>query len=165
MPSIDPTVACLLMFPLAWAVASDAGSFRIPNRIPLMVMGLFVAYVLAAWPVVDLTGALVVGAICLTAGFAVYAFGWFGAGDVKLFAALGLWAGPTHVADLVLVTSLTGALMALSVVGTHVVRSRLTFVTSGMVTPCSTPLTDRRLPYGIAIAAGGVFLVMQLIGG
>ena len=165
MSPIDFAATTLLMVPLAWTVASDAGTFRIPNRIPLMVAGLFAAHVLAAWPATDLIGAFTVGAACLAVGFAVYAFGWFGAGDAKLFAALGLWAGPAHIVDLVLITSMAGAVMALSVVAEHTVRSRLALVAGAWITPCSTPLRDRRLPYGIAIAAGGVFLVSQLIGG
>ena len=165
MSPIDFAATCLLMVPLAWAVASDAGTFRIPNRIPLMVAGLFVAHALAAWPAIDLAGSIAVGAGCLTAGFVVYAFGWFGAGDAKLFAALGLWAGTTYFADLVLITSMVGALMALSVLGHHMIRLRLSVVAGAWFAPCSTPLRDRRLPYGIAIAAGGVYLVSRLIGG
>ncbi len=165
MSPIDFAATSLLMVPLAWAVASDSSTFRIPNRIPLIVVGLFVAHALAAWPAIDLAGAVTVGATCLVAGFAVYAFSWFGAGDVKLFAALGLWAGPAYIADLVLITSMTGALMAFSVATPHLVRSGLSSIAGGLVAPCSTPLRDRRLPYGVAIAAGGVYLTTRLISG
>lgn len=165
MSPIDFAATSLLMVPLAWAVASDAGTFRIPNRIPMMVAGLFAAHALAAWPAIDLAGAFAVGAGCLAAGFAVYAFGWFGAGDAKLFAALGLWAGPALIADLILITSMAGAIMALLVMTHHMARSQLAMIAGAWVAPCSTPLRDRRLPYGIAIAAGGVYLATRLIGG
>ena len=81
-------------FPALVAVAAlrDATSYTIPNWISVALIG---AFALAA-PAVGLSPAAVglhaaVGAAGLVAGVVMFALGWIGGGDAKLFADAALW--------------------------------------------------------------------------
>ena len=58
-------------------------------------------------------GALAVAAAVFVFGFVLFARQLIGGGDVKLIAAVSLWAGPEHLALFALVTSLAGGVLAL----------------------------------------------------
>ena len=76
------------------AATTDLRDFKVYNRLtfPAMAVGL-----LASFPLGGLAG-LAQASLGLVTGFAVlagfFALGGVGAGDVKLFAALGAWLGP-----------------------------------------------------------------------
>ena len=94
--SVPAWGACAL---LAATVACDVRSRRIPNAIPLALLGLFAAYAAlgnlahasALW------AHLATGTALLAAGFALHLTGRFGAGDGKLLAVCGLWLGPADL--------------------------------------------------------------------
>ena len=73
----------------------DVRSRRIPNAIPIALLALFVVHVVlagagaAAGAWIDLA----IGAALLGAGFVLYLGGGLGAGDGKLMAVAGVWAG------------------------------------------------------------------------
>lgn len=75
---------------------TDLRRREVPNAIPLLLVALFVLHAVTGGA--TLPGSwwahLVVGAAFLGAGFALYLTGGFGAGDAKLMAVAGLWAGP-----------------------------------------------------------------------
>jgi prepilin peptidase CpaA len=77
-----------------------------------------------------------------------------GAGDIKLLAATGLWAGPHFVAVFLVTTALAGGVVAL-------VMAMLTFIRNRTRTP-ALPLARVPIPYGIAIAIGGLTIVYRL---
>ena len=80
-------------------VVFDLHRRRIPNPIPLSLLGLFVLYALGggAGPFAGLWAHLAIGSALLAAGFALYLGGGFGAGDGKLIAVAGLWSGPADL--------------------------------------------------------------------
>lgn len=75
---------------------------------------------------------------------AVWLAGKMGGGDVKLMAALGAMAGWPRVLDILFFTALAGGVMAVFV---------LAFARREPDEP-KTRWRDRRMPYGLAIAAG-----------
>jgi prepilin peptidase CpaA len=93
--------------------------------------------------------------------FAVGAFGFaagaLGGGDVKLLATVSLFAGPARLVDFLLITAVVGGAMALAIlagapIGPSVVAD-------------DAPLRIRlrgALPYGPAIAAGGLWVAASL---
>lgn len=78
---------------------TDLSHRRIPNAIPLLLLGLFAAY--AAVGGIQPSGVLwvhfAIGAVFLGGGFVLYLSDKFGAGDAKLLAVAALWIGPTHL--------------------------------------------------------------------
>ena len=112
-----------------------------------------------------------VALLTLAAGIAVWSRGLLGGGDVKLLAALGLWAGPAQVGALLLATALAGGVLALGLVlARAVARSPVAMMRQRPFArhwPASAaPATaehDGTLPYGLAIACGGGWLVHLLL--
>ena len=90
------------------AAASDVMYYRIPNTLVLALAGVFIIsagfhFAHTAW-LSHFTAAL----LCLVGGFILYQFGQMGAGDVKLLAAVALWAGLGGLVALLLFVSLSG---------------------------------------------------------
>lgn len=147
---------------LVVAAAGDVRALRIPNRIPLALVLLYPAFVLASPVPVDWLGGVGVGAAALAGGFALFALGAFGGGDAKLLAAVALWAGPAAVLDAVLTTALVGGAIAL------VMATRARFGLALAFDACGArALRDAVLgpgvPYGVAIAAGGLVPLAPLV--
>ena len=139
----------------AAAAVQDIAYRRIANRLVVAIagvalarlgLGLFTGVDVA--PLWDLAAALVV----LGAGAAAFHFGVLGGGDAKLLAAGALWTGAGSVGAFLAATALAGGLLALGFL-VWVAGSRMR---------CG----DRRrvaLPYGVAIAAGGILATAGFI--
>ena len=137
------SLAALALF--VAAATTDAIERRIPNvlSIGLAVVGLCrIALALADGgpPVAALADVAAATAI-FAAGAVAFGGGYLGGGDVKLLAAGTLWAGAAGLLPFLTVTALAGGILAAAFLAVASLRA------------------DRRriaLPYGIAIAAGGV---------
>jgi len=163
IPTVDQCVLAAMAAVLLWAAASDALTMTIPNRLPVAVAALYPAWVIAAWPAVDPVGGLAAGAIVLAAGFAAFACGWTGGGDVKLLSALALWAGLPQLIELLFVIALIGGAMALATLGLLTVR-RYAPTLRGTDVGNRASLVRQPIPYGVAIALGGAVLALRLAG-
>ena len=159
----------LLLVPFAvWGLCAvhDVTSFKIPNRYVLFLMASWpVAVVLAGAGMDVATGGLLVGAALLLGGFCLFAAGLLGAGDAKLIAASGLWIGPQAILPFVLYTTLFGAALGLLLLALRAVPLPVTAARIGWVARLHE--RQRVMPYGVAIAAGGMLALPSsaLIGG
>lgn len=135
---------------LLLAAGYDAARFRIPNGASLALIALFPFYVLTAPPPVMWGQHIAVGVLLLGAGYGLYQRKWAGAGDVKLLASTGLWAGPDHWGELLFITALAGGVLSLGIGTVTLVRHRL--AKSGE----PLALAKTPVPYGVAIAVGGL---------
>jgi len=157
-------IACLALLAvlLIAAGAQDWRSMHIANGFPLAIAGLFIV-----WAIVDLSSgrlsltalamAVACGVVVFAAGAAVFAVGALGGGDVKLLAAVSLFAGPARLLDFLAVTALVGGVLGLAILaGAPIGRPAL--AAGGSL---RTRLRGG-LPYGPAIAAGGVWLAASL---
>lgn len=153
----------LIAFPALLIVAAlkDATSFTIPNWISLAAVAAFFPAALAAGVSLESVGlSLAVGAAALVAGMGMFAAGWIGGGDAKLFAAAGLWLGWPAVSPFLLVTALAGGAMAVILLNLRGdwLRARL---------PAGPAWVERlrqpgeNVPYGVAIAIGALFAFPQ----
>ena len=151
-------VAAALTGVLVWAAVSDAIWRRIPNSSVLAVVALYAVWaVLAAGA--GLVPALIAAAASLAIGFVLFNFKVWGGGDAKLFAAVALFAGFAHIYTLILVTALAGGLMAIVSLGSRPMRAMVIWNMKGKGD------FGRGIPYGVAIAAGGVVVIWgQLLG-
>lgn len=144
---------------LCWALWSDTRTYTIPNRISLCLIGLYPAWVLAAWPQVDPLGGLMVGGIFLAVGFLLFAMNIVGGGDAKLMAAIGLWTGPTLALQFALLTAIVGGGLALTIFVYACARDQVWRHASWAAV---REVGAEPVPYGIAIALGAVVTVMAL---
>jgi prepilin peptidase CpaA len=168
---MSATLASALLVLLGAAAWLDLRSRRIPNWIVAGVVLLWVAAIVAGdavapWPAAGLA------TLVLLVGIAVWRCGWLGGGDVKLIAALSLWAGPDHLASFLLAAALCGGLLALAIlVGGRLAGSPLATLLrlhAGQLLPAVIGLQASAppaaaLPYGVAVALGGCWLVKLLL--
>ncbi|MFZ5789206.1 MAG: A24 family peptidase [Pseudomonadota bacterium] len=152
---------------LLGAAAQDMLWLKLPNRLTLALLLLYPAHVIASVAPVDWPMALVAAAVALVVGFFFFTMGWIGGGDAKLFAVGTLWAGPALFPEFLMATTLSGGVIALSML----VRRRFPTHLAAATGPHATdsPALDLRpqkdVPYGAAIGFGGltvaVILMMQ----
>ena len=153
----------LAIFPALVIVAAlkDATSFTIPNWISIALVVAFLPAALAGGLTIQTVGLhLAVGLCALVAGMIMFAAGWIGGGDAKLFAASGLWLGLTPLPQFLIVTALAGGALALALVNlrSNWVRG---LIPSGpaWIERLRAPKGDA--PYGVAIAIGALVAFPQ----
>ena len=157
-------IGCLIALAglLVAAAWQDLRTLRIGNGFSISIAAVFVVWATAGLvagtftlPFLGFSVACAGGLFLL--GAAAFAVGMIGGGDVKLLAAVGLFAGPALVIDLLLITALAGGLMGLAVLagapigavsmeGEATLRQRL----------------RGRVPYGPAIAVAGLWVATRL---
>jgi prepilin peptidase CpaA len=176
------TYLCLAAFVcmLGLAAFKDLRERRIPNRLTAGLALLWPIYVLASPTAVAWLAALGLAAVMLLIGLALFARGLIGGGDVKLIAAVSLWAGPEHFVPFMLLTALTGGALSLLTMWYRrwggAIEAHLAAL--GLATPggprgvlpeaqsavtTDSPDLAATLPYGIAIAVGGIAVAIPLL--
>jgi len=149
------------------AAVIDLSTRRVPNPLTLLLAASGVAF--AVFGLSDLTiGASLVGlALGLALMLPGHLFGATGAGDVKLFAAIGAVIGPTHIAVAFVYTAIAGGVLALAVA---VRRRRLRHTIGGAahlivsaraaVAAIESPLEHNRFAFAPAIAVGATLAAL-----
>lgn len=143
---------------LAAAAIIDLRRFIIPDAIVVALLGL--------WPLwVVLNGHNPIGftllgaAVTFAFGVILFAFGLMGGGDVKLMTVVALWAEPAGLPGFLLYTSIAGGM--LSIYWLKPVRSYIAPIigwTEGL-------RDNKQIPYGVAIAVGGLTVARRLWAG
>ena len=130
------------------AAVVDMRTFTISNRLNLAVAAsaplFWWSIQLPVWPHVAAQAAVAVGVFGLLAA-AFYA-GMMGGGDVKLAAALSLWFSPASTLKFLVIMSIAGGLLTLVLLAVHRARRKE-----------GRP----KIPYGVAIAVGGLAILAQ----
>jgi prepilin peptidase CpaA len=146
---------------LASACAGDVRSRRIPNTLVFCIAVLGMGYSLALDPsrygALRALGGMGVG---LVFWLPLYALRVLGAGDVKFFAAASTWLGPATALEAALLSALFGGFLGLVwLARDHSRMRKLSRRSVAVGQPESDPELSavdhrRRLPYGLAMAAG-----------
>jgi len=154
----------LIIFPLlmVFAALTDLFTMTIPNRISMILVGVYFALALYLPIPLDIVGwHLSCAAAMLVLTFAMFHFQWIGGGDAKLAAATALWLGWDHLLDYGLVASIAGGVLTVIVIELrrHDLPQKvlsLNFVAK---------LADKNggVPYGIALALAGLFVYPQTL--
>jgi prepilin peptidase CpaA len=155
------TVSFLEMLLLLYVAMMDIATRLIRNEICLVLalLGTAVQFVSP----MHVTESLVAATILLLLLIVIYQRGWVGGGDVKLLAALAIGLPLMGVIQLLTITALTGGVLAL----VHLMMRLLPYP---KLAPAGSSLVRRvyaierwrnlrhaPLPYGVAIACGGIW--------
>ena len=147
------------------AALSDWARYVIPNQIPIAVAGLFAVhagvFLLRGGAPMSLVWALACGAAVFAIGAFLFAQKVLGGGDVKLMSVCAMWAGPGHIAEFVMVTTLYGALLSAAFL-LPAFRQNAEIADNSFSSSMTSALR-RRLPYGLAIATGAVVVCLRLL--
>ena len=145
----SPTwLIAILIVALLAAAIEDVVRFKISN---LTCAAVFIAalgsmaihgFSISLWQ----NWAIAIGILAI--GTPAFAAGWFGGGDIKLLAATGLWINLKAVLGLISAVFIVGGVVALI----YIVARRFSRSAQG------TKIRDRRVPYGLAIVAGAIFV-------
>ena len=149
----------LLVFPavMLYGGAMDVLTMTIPNRASVALVVGFVAAALLggmSWP--QFFTHIGVGFAVLVISIMMFARGWIGGGDAKLWAAAALWFGYDHVLQYTLLVAMIGGVLAMLI---------LTY--RKLVPPMwisgrewAERLHDKKvgIPYGVALAAAALWL-------
>ena len=152
-------LAVWTIFPMAMLVAAsmDLLTMTIPNKITLALIAgflLLAPFVGMSWQ--DFALHLVVGVAMLLVGMGLFAMGWMGGGDAKLFAATGLWIGYSpEVLGYVLLAAVYGGLLTIVIIAFRQLPVLPKFAASWN---WLLRLHDQKqgVPYGIALALAGI---------
>lgn len=153
------TLAAMIIFPALMALAafSDLLTMTISNRISVALLVGFLAMAIAVgMPLGVLASQLSCGAAILTLTFCLFSFGWIGGGDAKLAAATAVWIGWAHMLDYGLAASLGGGVLTLLILQAR--RLPLPAWATGSVWIARLHDKTGGIPYGIALAAAGLFI-------
>lgn len=138
------------------AALKDVTSYTIPNRLSLALLAAFVPAALAMGLPLPMLGVHAgVGALGLIAGMAMFALGWIGGGDAKLFAAAALWLGWPAGATYAAMTGMAGGAVALSLLALRSGYMR-PYVVTGPAWFARLAEPGENVPYGVAIAVGAL---------
>ena len=135
------------------AALKDVLGYTIPNWVVLALMALYpIAGLVLALPWSFMASGLLASVLILCIGIALFAPGWIGAGDAKLFAVIALWVGWSDLLTLSLYTVLWGGALAFVLLISR--RYAPTIPIFAVYGPKSLTQSDAPAPYGVAIAAG-----------
>jgi prepilin peptidase CpaA len=138
------------------AALSDITTYTIPNRISLLLLAVFLpAAAVVGRPLTGVGLDFAVGFAALIAGMGMFAAGWIGGGDAKLFAAAALWLGLPGLPMFLVVTALAGGGLAVLLLNARSPWLRpLLAGAPDWLGRLATP--GASVPYGAAIAAGAL---------
>ena len=141
-------LCAILALMLLWAAVIDIRTRTIANRlnlaIALMAPLFWWATGVDLWPDAAIRVAVAIAIFLLFA--LAFQLGVMGGGDVKLAAALALWFPPGATVLLIVLMSLAGGVLTLIVMIEHKIKKNQ-----------GRP----EVPYGVAIAFGGFWLLAQ----
>jgi prepilin peptidase CpaA len=154
--------AILSAVALALIVAAvyDVATLTIPNWLSLILVGLFpAAGILAGFGPSEWAWHLGVGLFALCAGIAIFAFGFAGGGDAKLFAAGALYMGFSGIGPFIFAVAMAGGALVVCLLLVRRVPLPVSFVSQPWVARLYQK--GQGVPYGVAIAAGALMVLPQ----
>jgi len=156
---------------LVVAAVTDLAERRISNR---LTAALVLAYPFVALFVGLEVGAIVqgllIGAGLLALGFALFALNVIGGGDAKLIAAVGPWMGLAAFPEFLIYTAIAGGVLSAAVLAMRNFQTSAAAAAGPGAWLARAFPENAGLPYGVAIAAGGLLayphsiLVMRMAG-
>ncbi len=174
------TVFCGL---LLWAAVTDYRHFIIPNHATLGALALYPAYA-ATLPDSNLwIAALFIAVVFFGVGYLMYVTRTMGAGDAKLLPVVVLWTGAASLMNFLVVMIVASFVLA-AIVGLRAAAARLNGageapLPSGPAAATApspfarigrlfgelrfVPIMKLQVPYGVAIAAGGLYVSVNAL--
>jgi prepilin peptidase CpaA len=156
----------IFLLPALMIVAgvTDVMAYRIPNWLTVLIALLFFPMALAThMPLQEFGSHILAGVILFAVGYALFAVGVFGGGDSKLMAAAGLWFGTSQTMPFLVLTAISGGLLAAGVMVWSVFMVMWDFhdPVAGTTLDNGIRKLKPKLPYGFAFAVGAILAFPQ----
>ncbi|WP_395448394.1 prepilin peptidase [Aminobacter sp. UC22_36] len=153
---LEALIFVVFPFCMVYSAVSDTMSMTIANRVPLLLLGVFLIVApLTGMGWVGIGTHLATGALLLTITFALFALGGMGGGDAKLIAATGVWMGfGAPLMQYLLTSAILGGLLTLAILSFR--SSALSHITGQNMFLRNFSKDAGGVPYGIALGLGGL---------
>ena len=146
-----------MILALALLIWRDLRDRRLPNYLVGIVVCLyFVQAALHRTSLANIGSHLLICSLAFSLAAAMFRFGWMGGGDVKLAAAVFLWAGLHLGWTVYCVVSLTGLALAVLMLALDRLANTAQRAKYGVLHALAV---GRGVPYGVALACGGAWAV------
>ena len=152
---LELAIVCVFPWAMAFGGAMDLFTMTIPNRVSLsMAIGFFVLAPFLGLGLVGFLHHLAAGGAMLAIGIAMFAMGWLGGGDAKLFAAGALWVGLDHLLEFTFFITTAGGALTMALLAFRSTLPHPWIMRQAWALHLHDPKTG--VPYGIAIAAAAL---------
>ena len=148
---------------LVAAAVFDLTSFTIPNIVPAAMILLFAAFLVytvivghsLSWNQTAMH--VMAGIIGLGVGMGMFALGWVGGGDAKLFAVATLWLGWDALYEYTVLTTLLGGVLTIALI----LLRRIVLPRILAEQPWLARLADGKsgVPYGVALSMAALIVL------
>lgn len=154
---LELAIVCLFPWAMAFGAAMDLFTMTIPNRVSmLMVIGFLLLAPFMGLGFEGFLSHLGAGAAMLAVGVVMFALGWLGGGDAKLFAAGALWVGFDHLLEFTFFITLAGGALTLGLLSFRQTLPHPWIIKQNWAMHLHNPTTG--VPYGIAIAIAALLV-------
>jgi len=158
---------------MIWAAISDIKYYIISNKLCLSVTFLYPVYIISLFinntplTLQYIGYSIGIALILFLILTAMFAFNLIGGGDVKLIPAISLWAGPALTLKFLYITAICGGIVSLCMIlfiylKSHKKNKSSEKINLSMSEYPEINTTGRKIPYGVAIATGGIFIALNL---
>ena len=152
---LELAILCVFPWAMAFGGAMDLFTMTIPNRVSLiMISGFFILFPFMGLGLDGLISHVGAGLAMLAVCIAMFALGWIGGGDAKLFAAGALWIGFDHLLEFSFFMTLAGGVLTLAILLFRATLPHPWLMRQAWAMRLHDPKTG--VPYGIAIAAAAL---------
>lgn len=153
---LEALIFVVFPFCMVYSAVSDIMSMTIANRVPLLLLGVFLVVApLTGMAWADIGMHLAAGGVLLAITFAMFALGGMGGGDAKLIAASAVWMGfGMPLMQYLLTSAVLGGMLTLAILTFR--SSALSHITSQNMFLRNFSKDAGGVPYGIALGAGGL---------
>ena len=156
MTSLIVFVPFLLL--LLVAAGWDLATYTIPNLISVLLIVGFALFALTSGMSTSIVaGHFAAGAIALVVGFGLFAFGYIGGGDAKVFAAIAAWFGLHDLPEFVLLASVFGGALTLGLLTMRKFPLPAPLAAQDWILRLHEPRGG--IPYGVALSAGAIVIL------
>ncbi|MEO0620097.1 MAG: prepilin peptidase [Pseudomonadota bacterium] len=148
---------CFVPGLIAFAGAMDLFTMTIPNRVSIaLVSGFLIFAPLTGMGPTDMLWHIACGAMMLAVTIGMFELGWMGGGDAKMFSAISLWFGFSHLGSFLLLAVILGGVLTLGLLLFRKFPLPQSWVRQKWIDRLHHPKTG--VPYGISIAAGALLV-------
>lgn len=151
-------LACLIGLMLA-AALGDMRHYIITNKLNMIIACLAVPYWIGLSHgfnahLLDIAKyQIVIASVTFIIGYILFCLNAIGGGDVKMLPALFLWIPAYKLETTVLVIAFAGLAVSIIVILVRLINKSSTNL--------KTPMLKQKVPYGVAIATGGIVFASQ----
>lgn len=152
MSHLQPWFQLAVLALLTGAAMQDLRTRTISNGWPIAILLLFlIAYASSAIPT-PIGSHILHFTLALAVGIGLFALGWFGGGDAKLYAAIALWFGLARAPYLLFCVAIAGMILAVMHLTVRMFQTQENRARA---------IREGKIAYGVAIAIGASLAMTQ----